>query len=1107
MILPLCSRNLWKFTKSHIVVMARGYATKVLNVAEKNDAAKSIAEVMAKGRYRRREGFSKFNKIYEFEYNILNRQCEMTMTSVSGHLLNYEFAVAFQKWHSCNPVALFDAPVQKGCPDNYRDIKRTLEREARSAEILVIWTDCDREGENIGYEVIDVCKAVKPNLQVYRARFSEITPQSIANACRNLGRPDQRVSQAVDVRQQLDLRIGAAFTRFQTLRLQRVFPELLANQLISFGSCQFPTLGFVVERYKQVEAFIPETFYKIKVSHQTEEGLVDFNWKRHRLFDQLACQVFYDICTENPLATVVEVRSKPKSKWRPLPLDTVELEKLAARKLKISAQQAMKIAEKLYTQGYISYPRTETNIFPKELNLVPLIEKQTQDPQWGAFAGGILQRGPTPRQGTKTDHAHPPIHPIKHASNLQGNEQRVYELVVRHFLACCSQDAQGKETIVAITIASEEFTATGLMIIARNYLDVYPYDRWNAKTIPTFEEGQQFEPTTIEMTDGQTQPPPLLTEADLISLMDKHGIGTDATHAEHIETIKSRLYVGVRPDGRLVPGELGMGLVEGYDNMGYELSKPNLRAELESDLKKICDGQKNPDAVLGEQVEKYKQVFIEAARKATTLDNALEQYLGQPAQSQNAAALPVSTPAIVRSCPQCGQPMSLKERKTGGWMVSCMGYPACKAAVWLPAAVESAELSDTVCQECRPGPVHKIKFKFKRGAVPPMMPQEYKGCIGGCDSTLKDVLDLNLSYLRRGSQSATGGSGQMSASHVGRGRGRGDGGFGNRGGNGFGGGRGGGEGGGGGGGGGGGRFGGGTQRDDGDDEEAAHWFNSGGTSSSSSANNRTYGGGGGGRGRGGGGGGGGWNGTSSSSSRSYSTSSFAGPTRAPLSQIASSRNRNGRDVSDSSGNAVVCNCGQDAIQLTVRKEGPNQGRQFFKCQSGGCNFFLWSDENTQGQSAGDDSHFNSGGRGGFNSSAPGSTNGTFQRHFRDSGRNGGDQGSSTNVWGEIMCQCNGAAVQRTVQKEGPNKGRQFYVCGKSREKQCSFFQWADEEPRTSGGGFGRGSSFGRGGHSSFQGGRGRGGGRGGGGGGWGGKGFSKDNKRRKATCSICHEEG
>eukprot|EP00061_Rhincodon_typus_P011979 g37384.t1 len=131
----------------------------------------------------------------------------IVMTSVSGHLLELEFKSPFQKWRSCNPVTLFDAEVEKYCPENYVDIKRTLEREVRKCQALILWTDCDREGENIGFEIINVCKTVKPNLQVLRARFSEITPHAIRQACENLVEPDQKISDAVDVRQELDLRI------------------------------------------------------------------------------------------------------------------------------------------------------------------------------------------------------------------------------------------------------------------------------------------------------------------------------------------------------------------------------------------------------------------------------------------------------------------------------------------------------------------------------------------------------------------------------------------------------------------------------------------------------------------------------------------------------------------------------------------------------------------------------------------------------------------------------------------------------------------------------------------------------------------------------------
>lgn len=135
--------------------------------------------------------------------------------------------------------------------------------QVRSCNGLIIWTDCDREGENIGFEIIDVCRSIKPNIQIFRAKFSEITPVGIRRALDTIGPPDERQSQAVDVRSELDLRIGAAFTRLQTLRYQRLFPAHI-DGLVSYGSCQIPTLGFVVRRFDDVEKFIPQNFWKLK---------------------------------------------------------------------------------------------------------------------------------------------------------------------------------------------------------------------------------------------------------------------------------------------------------------------------------------------------------------------------------------------------------------------------------------------------------------------------------------------------------------------------------------------------------------------------------------------------------------------------------------------------------------------------------------------------------------------------------------------------------------------------------------------------------------------------------------------------------------------------
>lgn len=135
------------------------------------------------------------------------------------------------------------------------------------------------------------------------------------------------------------------------------------------------------------------------------------------------------------------------------------------------------------------------------------------------------------------------------------------------------------------------FVATGLTIEDLGYLLVYPYDKWTGKEVPNYQVGEVIKKFEIKIQDGTTTAPPLLTEADLISLMDRHGIGTDATHAEHIEKIKQRNYVTMTNDARFKPTFMGLALVEGYNRMGQEvLSRPRLRAGLESELVQIVSG-------------------------------------------------------------------------------------------------------------------------------------------------------------------------------------------------------------------------------------------------------------------------------------------------------------------------------------------------------------------------------------------------------------------------------------------------------------------------------------------------------------------------------------
>ncbi|XP_022666129.1 DNA topoisomerase 3-alpha-like isoform X2 [Varroa jacobsoni] len=528
-----------------------------------------------------------------------------------------------------------------------------------------------------------------------------------------------------------------------TLRVGRQYVST-NGKVLSYGSCQFPTLGFVVERYKEIDRFEAETFYKIEMTHEKDNIHAEFNWRRGRIFNHAVCFVLYEKMQERPEARVQRITSKPKSKCRPQPMDTITLEKLASRKLRITAKEALKHAEALYTAGLISYPRTDTNKFPPEFQLASLVEAQTASPQWGDFAQKIMNEwgGPHPRNGNKFDQAHPPIHPTKYANiNLQDNKGKVYELVVRHFLACVSEDARGQETQVEVTVDEEHFSLNGLQVLQRNYLEVYPYEKWSSKEIPVYNEQERFLPSGLFIREGQTSAPNLLTEADLIALMEKHGIGTDATHAEHIEKVKDREYIGLCDESHLVPGLIGMGLVEGYDNMGFEMSKPKLRAALERDLQRICDGTIDHQVVLRGQIEAYRRVFVNAVQQLNKLSEAFAKFLGENPLEGVHHDVPTIQDAI--PCPQLcvnGRMVLRRNRARDKWFLFAA---CCQTMMWMPSeSLLGCEVSEELCDLSCNNTTHKICFKLQPGKFT-QLPRMYVACVV-CDPDPRNLFNLRF---------------------------------------------------------------------------------------------------------------------------------------------------------------------------------------------------------------------------------------------------------------------------------------------------------------------------------------------------------------------------
>lgn len=219
-------------------------------------------------------------------------------------------------------------------------------------------------------------------------------------------------------------------------------------------------------------------------------------------------------------AKIVSISKKDKAKTRPNALNTVELLKIASSGLGIGPHTAMQIAERLYTQGYISYPRTETNHYPSNFDLIGTLKIQTASNDWGKSVEELLQNGIVkPRPGHDAGD-HPPITPMKIAQQTDFSDRdtwRVYDYIARHFIATLSGDMKYEQTTVTFSIGSESFSKVGSNVIDPGYTR---FMQWQAlpsdqKLSSDLKVGDEFLITDVKLLERQTTAPDYLTESGI----------------------------------------------------------------------------------------------------------------------------------------------------------------------------------------------------------------------------------------------------------------------------------------------------------------------------------------------------------------------------------------------------------------------------------------------------------------------------------------------------------------------------------------------------------------------------------------------------------------
>ena len=344
----------------------------------------------------------------------------------------------------------------------------------------------------------------------------------------------------------------------------------------------------------------------------------------------------------------------------------------------------MKIAEDLYTGGYISYPRTENTEYPKSLGLRSVLEKLRESDFKKEAEEILAQETIIPSRGKRRTTDHPPIYPTSGATSdkLKGDKWKLYELIVRRFLATVATNAKAEVSEVAIDVAGETFKATGHVTKEKGWKKYYEKYMTNKDVrIPKLEVGKPIDIRSMNIIDEETRPPYRYNQGSLIQEMDRLNLGTKSTRHDIISKLFSRNYV---QGNHMIPTASGIALTKSLELHGGGIAEPRMTAELEQDMLKITSGERTLDSVVSESQEMLHKAASEISENSSIIGDEIKSAL----RSQQHIGI----------CPKCGNNMTIKRSKNGNF-IGCDGYPECTCAYPLPrgAMIQTQETTCSVC--------------------------------------------------------------------------------------------------------------------------------------------------------------------------------------------------------------------------------------------------------------------------------------------------------------------------------------------------------------------------------------------------------------------------
>jgi len=520
---------------------------------------------------------------------------------------------------------------------------------AKKADEIYLATDPDREGEAIAWHLKEIMSRVAKGKKMHRVTFNEITKDTVQEAVKHPRKIDDDLKQAQEARRILDRLVGYDLSGL-------IWKKVRYG--LSAGRVQSPALRIIMEREREIRAFIPEDFWTISAELKSSTKIEFPVNCSEEPRDEKEVDRILDIANKESWK-VLEIKETKAKRSPYAPFITSTLQQTASTRLGFSPSRTMALAQKLYESGHITYMRTDS------VNLGKQAIDQAIKVITAEFGKELVELRTFKSKVKNAQEAHEAIRPSDLSKVSAGNnadQKKLYELIRARTLSSQMIDAQIMRTKLITNVESESipnFTANGSRVLSQGWLLADPSARGEDTEIPKVSEDEALDLISIESEAKQTQPPSRYTEAGLIKELEKRGIGRPSTFASIIRTIVDRGYVD--KEGRtLIPTDTG-DVISSFLEQNFEhYIGDEFTAEMEEKLDLIAEGKTTYLKVLTDFYGPFtKEVQSkESIDKLTTLGEADPKF----------------------KCPKCKAKLYIKLARTGKFL-SCSKFPECDGAL------------------------------------------------------------------------------------------------------------------------------------------------------------------------------------------------------------------------------------------------------------------------------------------------------------------------------------------------------------------------------------------------------------------------------------------